>query len=146
METMGIRENAVYEWLPGSSPGTGGVGREKERIDAAVKSAKVAPDRTKNKKIENEKEAIASEDSEFVKQVASGHEKAIEKLAESLNRFMESMCYELQFVPDKEEGRVIVKVLDGEGKLIRRIPPEGMAELSSKIGSDIGLLVNTTLE
>jgi uncharacterized FlaG/YvyC family protein len=59
---------------------------------------------------------------------------------------MKNMRYSIQFVMDKENGQVIIKVLDGEGNLIRRIPPEAMNALSSRIGDSIGMVVNQTLE
>jgi len=51
-----------------------------------------------------------------------------------------------QFVPDMESGQVIIKVLDVDGKIIRRIPPEFMVKLADKIGESTGLVVNETLE
>jgi flagellar protein FlaG len=79
---------------------------------------------------------------EFVSKVANGDEEAIRKVAENINRFMEDMDFSLRFIPDKEAGIVIIKVLDSNGNTIRTIPPEEMAALSSRIGSSIGMLVN----
>jgi uncharacterized FlaG/YvyC family protein len=64
------------------------------------------------------------------------------KIAESINRFMEAMNVELKLIPDLETGRVIIKVINNQGEVIRQIPAEALVELSSKLGSDIGLLVN----
>ncbi|MDD5153563.1 MAG: flagellar protein FlaG [Desulfovibrionales bacterium] len=83
--------------------------------------------------------------SELIRKVAKGNEEAIRKVAENINRFMEDMDFSLRFIPDKEAGIVIVKVLDSEGNTIRTIPPEEMAALSSRIGSSIGVLVNKIL-
>ncbi len=80
--------------------------------------------------------------SKFVRKVANGNEDAIRRVAENINRFMEDMDFSLRFIPDKEAGIVITKVLDSNGGVIRTIPPEGMAALSSRIGSSIGMLVN----
>ncbi|HEC98956.1 MAG TPA: flagellar protein FlaG [Proteobacteria bacterium] len=80
--------------------------------------------------------------SEFVRKVANGNEEAIRKVAENINRFMEDMDFSLRFIPDKEAGIVIIKVLDSDGNTIRTIPPKEMAALSSRIGSSIGMLVN----
>lgn len=77
-----------------------------------------------------------------LKQAASGDEEALKKLSEGINQFMEGNRYSLQFIPDREAGIVVVRVLDSKGNLIRSIPPEELAALSSKIGSSIGLLVN----
>jgi len=80
--------------------------------------------------------------SELIRKVAKGNEEAIRKMAEHINRFMEDMEFSLRFIPDKEAGIVIVKVLDSDGNIIRTIPPEEMAALSSRIGSSIGMLIN----
>jgi uncharacterized FlaG/YvyC family protein len=64
------------------------------------------------------------------------------KIAESINRFMEAMNVELKLIPDLETGRVIIKVINSQGEVVRQIPAEGLVELSSRVGSDIGLLVN----
>lgn len=128
MEDIAIRENAAIRELP-------------PPLSASVS------DETKKKPVqgpvEPDPEAVKeSVDRELVEQVASGHEEAVKKLADSMNKFMNDMSYSLQFIPDKEKGNVIVKVLDNEGKVIRRIPPEEMATISGKIGSKTGLLVN----
>jgi uncharacterized FlaG/YvyC family protein len=73
-------------------------------------------------------------------------EEDIHALAEKMNQSLQDMRYSLQFVPDMESGQVVIKVLDGDGKLIRRIPPECMVELSGKVGESTGLVVNETLE
>jgi uncharacterized FlaG/YvyC family protein len=73
-------------------------------------------------------------------------EEDIHALAEKMNESMQDMRYSLQFVPDMESGQVIIKVLDVDGKIIRRIPPEFMVKLADKIGESTGLVVNETLE
>ncbi len=113
-------------------------------LDAEEKQPTPPSARSEPKKVA-EAEPAEPAQPEFARKVASGNEEAIRRLAESINRFMEDMNYSLQFVLDKETETIVVKVLDGEGNLIRRIPPEGMAALSSKIGSSIGMLVNETL-
>jgi len=74
------------------------------------------------------------------------NEEAIKALTENINSFMQNMRYSIQFLLDKANGQVVIKVLDGEGKLIRRIPPEAMVALSHRIGESIGMVINETLE
>ena len=74
------------------------------------------------------------------------NEKAVEALTEHLNTFMKSMNYSLQFILDRENGQVVVKVLDGEGKVIRRIPPESMGDLASIGAGKTGIVVNEILK
>lgn len=82
---------------------------------------------------------------ESVEKGVSEQEETIRELAENLNRFMKSIDYNLQFIPDREAGIVIIKVLDGNGKVIRQIPPEAIRSLSSRIGESIGILLNSKL-
>ncbi|MFH1148179.1 MAG: flagellar protein FlaG [Pseudomonadota bacterium] len=128
MEDIAIRENAAIREPP--PPLSASVSKETKKKPV---QAPVEPDP------EAVKESV---DRELVQQAASGHEEAVRKLAEGLNKFMNDMSYSLQFIPDKEDGGVVVKVLDNEGRVIRRIPPEEMASISAKVGSKTGLLVN----
>lgn len=80
-----------------------------------------------------------------VKKITMEQEANIRQLAENLNQFMRSIDYHLQFIPDREAGIVIIKVLDGDGKLIRQIPPEAILSLSSGIGESMGVFINSKL-
>lgn len=77
--------------------------------------------------------------------VTGQQEEIVQQLAENLNQIMRSINYNLQFIPDREAGVVIIKVLDGNGKLIRQIPPEAFLSLSSRIGESIGIFINSKL-
>ncbi len=72
-------------------------------------------------------------------------EENIKALTENINSFMKSMSYSLEFILDKQNGEVVIKVLDGEGNLVRRIPPETAAALA-KMGARTGVVVNEILE
>lgn len=80
-----------------------------------------------------------------IKEITMEQEEAARKIAESLTEFVKSIGYSLQFIPDREAGLVVIKVLDGEGNLVRQIPPEAIRFLSSKIGESIGILLNSKL-
>lgn len=82
---------------------------------------------------------------EIAPKVADQQKVSLERLTESLNQFMKEIAYNLQFIPDREAGVVVIKVIDGEGKVIRQIPPEAILSLSSNIGETIGVLVNSNL-
>lgn len=69
-------------------------------------------------------------------------EEAIGELADRINEFMRSMNYSLQFVPDRESGMVVIKVLDSKGKVLRQIPPAEMASIASMLDSKIGMILN----
>lgn len=80
-----------------------------------------------------------------VKEVTMELERAARKLADILNEFVRSIGYSLQFIPDREAGLVVIKVLDEEGNVVRQIPPEAFQSLSSMIGESIGVLINSKL-
>ncbi len=82
---------------------------------------------------------------EFVEKISEEQEKRVQELTENLNQFMRNIDYNLQFVPDREAGVVIIKVLDANGKVIRQIPPEAILSLSSRIGESMGVLINSKL-
>ena len=82
---------------------------------------------------------------EFLKKVSDGDEEALKVVSETFDRLTANMRFNLQFVVDREASGVVIKVIDTEGNLIRRIPPETMSAFSSEMGVDIGLLLNTEL-
>lgn len=82
---------------------------------------------------------------EPIGEIVGRQKESVKELAENLTKFMQSINYNLQFIPDREEGTVIIKVLDKDGNLIRQIPPEAFLALSSKIGEHIGILINSKL-
>ncbi len=123
METLGIRENLQRDPPP-----------------AAVPKVLDKPEPAK------EGEKPVSPTPEIPKVNVQANEETAKALAEHINTFMQNMSYSLQFVMDKQNGQVIIKVLDGEGNLVRRIPPEAMTALSHSIGDSIGMVVNQTLE
>jgi len=67
-------------------------------------------------------------------------------LAARINAFLDAAKYSLEFVPNQENGRVTIRVLDSAGKVIREIPPEEIARLSRNTGSGTGILVDEKLE
>ncbi len=79
------------------------------------------------------------------KESKNAGEESIEGLATRIKEAAADMRFNLRFVVDKQGGEVVIKVLDGEGKVVRQIPPEAMAELAKSLGVDAGLLVNTQL-
>jgi len=82
---------------------------------------------------------------EFLKKISSGDTEVLKAVSETFDRLASNMRFNLQFEVNRDSGRVVIKVFDAEGNLIRQIPPEAMAALSSEMGVDIGLLLNTEL-
>jgi len=122
MEITNIKENAISPSLQGLLPGT--VKKPGQRDEQAGRG-----------------EAAK----ELLDKVSGGDAEAIKGLVESVNRIIEAMRYNIQFVVDQESGGFTIKVVDSEGNLIRQIPPEGLIALSSDTGAGLGILLNTEL-
>jgi uncharacterized FlaG/YvyC family protein len=56
-----------------------------------------------------------------------------EQLAEILNEAMRNLQFSINFEPDREEGIVTIKVIDGEGRLIRTIPLSKLLSISRRL-------------
>lgn len=68
----------------------------------------------------------------------------LERLAESISRFVKSMDRDLTFSVHEASGHTVVKVLDGETKeVIRQIPSEEFLRMSEAIASGASLLLDT---
>lgn len=99
-----------------------------------------------NRKLPKEsKPATQEPKTEMTQEASQGKEKGIQELVENINRFMRAMNFSLQFIPDRESGSIVIKVLDSKGEIIRQIPPEAITSLSSRIGESIGILLNSKL-
>ena len=122
MEITNIKENVISPSLQGLLPGT--VKKPGQRDEQAGRG-----------------EAAK----ELLDKVSGGDAEAIKGLVESVNRIIEAMRYNIQFVVDQESGGVTIKVVDSEGNLIRQRPPEGLIALSSDTGAGLGILLNTEL-
>ncbi len=81
-----------------------------------------------------------------VKDILNGNEEATRALTEHINEFLQTMNYSLKFIPEKDGKEIVIKVLDGQGNLVRRIPPDAMTALSEHLSEDIGLIINKILE
>ncbi len=112
--------------------------------DVLNRSVIVEPSRKSLKGL-GQSEEFQTHENRPVEEISGRQSKKVEELTENLNRFIQSINYNLQFIPDRESGIVIIKVLDKEGNLIRQIPPEAFLALSSKIGEHIGVLINSKL-
>lgn len=78
----------------------------------------------------------------FLEVFSKQNQKAIKNLFEHINEFAKDNQISLKFIPEKESGMVIVKVYDGQGKLIRQIPPEEVLALSAEFAKNKGFLLN----
>ena len=122
MEIINIKENALSPSLQGLLPGP--VKKPGQRDEQAGQSL---------------------EATELLEKVSKGDAEAVNGLLESVNRIIKAMRYNIQFIVDQESGGVIIKVVDGEGNLIRQIPPEGLTALLSDTTGALGLLLNREL-
>ncbi|MBW2015960.1 MAG: flagellar protein FlaG [Deltaproteobacteria bacterium] len=66
----------------------------------------------------------------------------IERIAEAMDKYLKSMQTNLKIQVHKPTGCIIIKVLSGDGKVIREIPPEEMLNLAAKMEEMTGLFFN----
>ena len=68
----------------------------------------------------------------------------LERLAESISRFVQSMNRDLTFSVHEASGRTVVTVLNGETKeVIRQIPSEEFLRMSEALASGRSVLLDT---
>ncbi len=68
----------------------------------------------------------------------------LERLAESISRFVKSMNRDLTFSVHEASGQTVVTVLDGETKeVIRQIPSEEFLRMSEAIANGASVLIDT---
>ena len=67
-----------------------------------------------------------------------------EELARAVNEALQSMKFSLQFVVDAD--RLSVRVLDGEGEVVREIPPEEIRNMQQRLHDMVGVLFDTKEE
>jgi uncharacterized FlaG/YvyC family protein len=73
-------------------------------------------------------------------------QETLKAVATGIMSFLAAAKYSLEFIPNQENGRVTIRVLDSAGKLIREIPPKEIDRLSRNTGSITGILVDEKLE
>ena len=68
----------------------------------------------------------------------------LERLAESISRFVKSLNRDLSFSVHEASGHTVVTVLDGETKeVIRQIPSEEFLRMSEALANSTSLLLDT---
>jgi uncharacterized FlaG/YvyC family protein len=75
-----------------------------------------------------------------------GSQETLKTLATRIMAFLDAANYSLEFIPNQENGRVTILVLNSAGKVIRQIPPEEISRLFRNTGSGTGILVDEKLE
>ncbi|MBW2609254.1 MAG: flagellar protein FlaG [Deltaproteobacteria bacterium] len=69
--------------------------------------------------------------------------KKIERIAQALDSYMQSIQRDLKIGVHQATGNIMVKVVSkSDGKIIREIPPEELLDLAAKMEEMIGVLVN----
>lgn len=67
---------------------------------------------------------------------------AVTGVAEALNAIANVLDRKLSFKVNDETGRIMIQVKDGEGNVIRSIPPDDIRNMRESMGSLIGLIYN----
>jgi uncharacterized FlaG/YvyC family protein len=118
----------------------------KNSISPALEwSSRVAATSAKESINPRDKKILTTADSTDISEVLTNHKAAVKAVADRLMAFLDSAQYSLEFIPNPENGRVTIRVLNSAGKVIRQIPPEEIDRFSLQAGSPIGLLVDEKL-
>ncbi|MBA2849262.1 flagellar protein FlaG [Thermosulfuriphilus ammonigenes] len=65
----------------------------------------------------------------------------LEKLAESIEEYLQHLDFKIEFSVHEDTDQIIVKVVDPKsGKVIRQIPPEELLKIQEKLHELTGLL------
>ena len=73
---------------------------------------------------------------------AESLEQTVRESVEKLNEFISPYVTSLQFSVDKDLGKVVVRIMDGETKeIIKQIPSEDVLALTKALGKVAGLFV-----
>ncbi len=68
----------------------------------------------------------------------------IEKIAQAMEDYVNSIQRDLKIQVDKDTGNVMVKIISAEdGKTIREIPPEELLDLAAKMDEMLGALFSS---
>ena len=130
MEITNIKENMISQSLQESIP---------ERVNKSEQSDQRA-DRTDG--VKGLFKGDSKGDPEAMKSLT---DEKINQLAESANQVAESMNHSIQFVVNRDSGKVVINVVDSEGNVICKIPPEALKSTTSGMDANRGLLLNTEL-
>lgn len=82
---------------------------------------------------------------EQVNEIGSSNERLRVDLAtatERLNRAAKALASELRFVIHAATHQIMVRVIDGDGNVIREIPPERVLDAYARMMETLGLLVD----
>ena len=78
-------------------------------------------------------------------ELPANNQEKVKALADRITAFLDATRYSLQFIPNRENGQVTIRVFNGAGKVVREIPPQEIDRLSLQTGSLTGLLVDERL-
>lgn len=81
----------------------------------------------------------------FLQVFSEENQKVIKNLFYRIRDFAKDNQISLKFVLEKDLGLVIIKVYDGEGNIIRQIPPEEVLALSAELEKKKGFLLNVKM-
>lgn len=111
------------------------------RIDLSfsrVRSSVKPPFNQEGPSLRNEKSSKT-----MIQEAEKDPEKNVEILASNIQKVLQKMNYSLQFQVDSESNRVIMKVLNHKGEIIREIPPEELVHVARNLPDIEELLLNS---
>jgi uncharacterized FlaG/YvyC family protein len=122
-----------------------GIVGKKSLSPAPEWSSRLAATAAKESINSQDKKIPTPPDSTGISESIINHQEAVKAVADRLVAFLDSARYSLEFIPNPENGRVTIRVLNSAGKVIRQIPPEEIDRFSLQAGSQIGLLFDEKL-
>lgn len=69
----------------------------------------------------------------------------VARSVEQVNKAVEAFNIQLRFELNVENEELYVYVIDSEGKVIRRIPPESILEVASRMQEMVGLILDALI-
>jgi len=69
----------------------------------------------------------------------------VAQAVDQVNKAVDAFNIKLRFELNEEDGELYVYVLDEEGKVIRRIPPQNILEVASRMQQMVGLIIDALI-
>ena len=97
-------------------------------------------------KIDRNQEIIEikkAETSRKVREVKQTEQAKIERIAQAMDSYIQSVQKDLKIGIHQATGNIMVKVVsEKDGKVLREVPPEELLDLAAKMEEMVGVLVN----
>ncbi|MBE3580495.1 MAG: flagellar protein FlaG [Thermoanaerobacteraceae bacterium] len=69
----------------------------------------------------------------------------VAQAVDQVNKTVDAFNIKLRFELNEEDGELYVYVIDGDGKVIRRIPPQNILEVAFRMQQVVGLIIDALI-